>query len=128
MTKKLTLLLFFLCILSISGYSQTVLQGQVSSSDGGVIGAAVLLFQNDVQVKAQATDFDGNYIFTNIDAGSYDIQVSYLGLATQRINGVVVSDNSTVKVNVDMEEEVYLRMLTETFQFVEQDRMQPTIM
>jgi len=105
MTKKLTLLLFFLCILSISGYSQTVLQGQVSSSDGGVIGAAVLLFQNDVQVKAQATDFDGNYIFTNIDAGSYDIQVSYLGLATQRINGVVVSDNSTVKVNVDMEEE-----------------------
>ena len=105
MTKKLTLLSFFLCILSISGYSQTVLQGKVSDSDGGVIGAAVLLFQNDVQVKAIPTDFDGNYIFTNIDPGSYDIQVSSLGLATQRINGVVISDNSTTKVDITMEVE-----------------------
>ncbi len=105
MTKKLTLLFFFLCILSISAYSQTVLQGKVSDAGEGVIGAAVLLFQNDVQVKAIPTDFDGNYIFTNIDAGTYDVQVSSLGLATQRINGVVVSDNSTTKVDIVMVQE-----------------------
>ncbi len=102
MTKKLTLLFFLLCIFSASAIAQTVLQGQVADEDGGVIGANVFLFKNDVQVKAVPTDFDGNYIFTNIDPGTYDIEVKSLGLSTQRITGVVVSENSTTKVNIDM--------------------------
>lgn len=102
MTKKLILLTFLLCIFSFSAYAQTVLQGQVKDADGEVIGAGVFLFKNDVQVKAAQTDFDGNYIFTNIDAGTYVLEVKYLGAKTQRIEGVVVTDNSTTKVNVDM--------------------------
>lgn len=105
MTKKLTLLTFLLCMISFSGFAQTVLQGQVSDEDGSVIGAAVYLFQNDVQIKATATDFDGIYIFTNINAGSYDLEVQSFGLATQRITGVIVNDNSTTKYNFEMEQE-----------------------
>ncbi len=102
MTKKLTLLTFLLCIFSFSAYAQTVLQGQVTDEDGGVIGASVFLFKNDVQVKAVPTDFDGNYIFTNIDPGSYDITVKSLGAQDQKITGVIVSENSTTKVNIDL--------------------------
>ena len=105
MTKKFTLLTFFLCIFSFSAIAQTVLQGKVAEGKNGVIGAAVLLFQNDVQVKGVTSDFDGNYIFTNINPGSYSLEVSSLGLATQRINGVVVSDNGTTKLDFAMEEE-----------------------
>ncbi len=91
---------------SFSAMAQTVLQGKVQEKGGDpIIGAAVILFQNDVQLKGVATDFDGNYIFTNIDAGTYDVQVAYIGLATQRTNGVVVGDNSTTRLNFDMEEE-----------------------
>ena len=105
MTKKLTFLTFLMCIFSLSAYAQTVLQGQVADEDGPVIGAAVYLYQNDVEKKAVVSDFDGNYIFTNINPGTYDVQVSSLGLATQRVNGVVVNDNSTTKYDFTMEVE-----------------------
>lgn len=105
MTKKLTFLTFLMCIFSLSAYAQTVLQGQVADEDGPVIGAAVYLYQNDVEIKAVVSDFDGNYIFTNINPGTYDVQVSSLGLATQRVNGVVVNDNSTTKYDFTMEVE-----------------------
>ncbi len=102
MTKKLTLLTFLLCIFSISSYAQTVLQGQVTDEDGGVIGASVFLFKNDVQIKAVPTDFDGNYIFTNIDPGSYDLLVKSLGVSDQRVNGVIAREDNTTKVNIEL--------------------------
>jgi len=105
MTKKFTLLTFLLCIFSFSAMAQTVLQGTVVEKDGEpIIGATVILFKNEVQVKGAATDFDGNYILPNIDPGTYSVEVAYIGLATQRINGVVISENSTTKLNFELEQ------------------------
>lgn len=105
MTKKLTLLTFLTCICSFSLFAQTVLKGKVSDQDGGVIGATVALFQNGTELKVVGTDYDGNFIFSNINPGNYDVEVASLGLATKRINGVFVEGGNTTQLDFDMKED-----------------------
>lgn len=104
MTRKYIFFFLLFCIFSSISYSQTILQGTVTDSLGeGIIGATVILFQDDIQVRGVATDFDGNYIINNIVPGTYDLQFAYIGLATQRITGVQVSENQTTRFNVTLE-------------------------
>lgn len=97
------LLLFCLFHLSVS--SQTILQGKITDKEGGVIGAAVFLFKDQKQVNAVATDFDGNYIFNGINPGTYDLEVKSLGLKPQLVIGIVVKQNETTKLDVNMDSE-----------------------
>ena len=105
MNRKYSLSILLFCIFSIHSFSQTVLQGNVTESKENVIGAAVLLYHKEVQIKGVATDFDGNYIFTMIKPGTYSIEVMSLGLETQRMNGIVVAENTTTKLDFQMKVE-----------------------
>lgn len=73
-------------------YSQTVLTGKVADVESGdtFIGATVSIFKNGVKAGVQPTDNDGIYRFTNIDAGTYDVLVTYIGYDSVRTTGVVV--------------------------------------
>lgn len=87
------------------GYSvgQTSLSGKVMDQQGEpVIFAAVALYQSGVLKKGMDTDFDGNYVFSSIDPGTYDLEVSYVGLTTKRIEGVVVFAGRANKLNVEL--------------------------
>ena len=98
-------LLFFL-LFSLSAtvaLAQTTLEGKVAEENGEpVIFANVVLFQNDVQKAVVSTDFDGNYIFSALEAGTYSIEVSYLGFAKQRVTGIKVSAGKVNKLDVEM--------------------------
>lgn len=86
--------------------AQTALQGTVLGPDGfGVIQAEVQLLKGDEQIKGTVTDFDGNYIMSNIDGGTYDVKVTYLGLATQLVTGVLVKSGSSTKLDFTMGED-----------------------
>ena len=51
------------------------------------------------------TDLDGNYFFSDIQPGTYDVEVSYVGYKTSRINGVICKAGQNTRVNIDMEVE-----------------------
>ena len=72
--------------------SQTSLQGKVTEAENGepVLFGNVALYKNGVLVTGIETDFDGNYHFSNIDPGTYDIESSYVGLGTVKISGVII--------------------------------------
>ncbi len=59
-----------------------------------------------------ATDIDGRYTLA-VPAGSYELEVRYLGYATKAVNGVLVSDNTVVPFNVVLEEQSQSRDLGE---------------
>ena len=104
MTKSYTLILLLTLIFSIQSLGQTVLQGNISDQDGRLIGAAVLLFKDDVQVKAVPTDFDGNYVFVGINEDSnYRIKISSLHLESKTVENIKVVTNKTTKVDVRYE-------------------------
>jgi outer membrane receptor for ferrienterochelin and colicin len=99
MIKRFTLMLFSVVLTSISIMAQTSLEGRVVT-DGGepVIFAAVALYQNDRLVTGTQTDFDGYFAVTNLSPGTYDVEASYVGLQTTRVNGVVVNANQANRI------------------------------
>ncbi len=100
----LTITLLF-CGTLLLAQSQSTLKGTVVDKTGEtVIGGNITIFKNGVKKLTAVTNEDGNYSI-NIDGGTYDVEFSYLGLATQRQEKVVLAGGSIVKLNIKMQEE-----------------------
>ena len=106
MLRNFSLLIIALFCTTVA-ISQTTIQGKITKADDGetVPFAAVKLLKNDVFIAGSETDFDGNYSFSDIAPGTYDIEISELTLQNQRINGVIAKEGKVNLVNVQMEQE-----------------------
>ena len=100
------LLLTMLFLFSVgSSIAQTSLSGKVVDSDGvGAVLANVALYKGTDLVTGVQTDFDGFYNFANLDAGTYDVEASYVGVPTQRIEGVVVFGSKANSLDIELGE------------------------
>ncbi len=107
----LRLVVFFLIFLmNISVFAQA---GRVTGKIGGIISDAKtgepLVGVNIVlrnTLLGATTDADGYYMILNVPAGTYVVEYSYVGYATQRLTGVVVSPDQSTQLNIKMEVEV----------------------
>ncbi len=84
--------------------AQTALQGKVTDEDSGeaLLFCNVALYKSGVLIVGTDTDLDGNYSFSNLDPGTYDLQVSYTGYATQRVVGVLVAAGKVNRADVQL--------------------------
>ncbi|WP_052596814.1 TonB-dependent receptor [Aureispira sp. CCB-QB1] len=102
------ILLTLLFLGSSTLFAQTTgsLQGKVIDvgNDEGLPFANVVLEKEGVQISGTQTDFDGNYNFSNVNAGTYDVLVSYVGYPTVKTEGVVVKLGQVVRFDIEMEE------------------------
>ena len=102
-TKKhwfMSLLFTLLTFVGISAQTNGDLKGTVSDEQGFLPGAHVMLVSTKHSV---VTSMDGNYYFSNVEAGDYTIKVSYIGYNIYE-ESVSVSSTSTVVYNIKMEE------------------------
>ena len=101
---KRTLLLFLLVFISISVFAQTALKGKVTDPDTGeeLPFATVQLFKEGTFVNGTTTDFEGNYFFSNIDPGTYDIQADFTGYQGVRLEGIPVTPGRTNVADVEI--------------------------
>ena len=93
MTRNVLLaLLFFFGFGTVVIGQNTSLQGKITDQDNGepILFGTVALMKDGNILTGTETDFDGNYSFSNIDPGTYDIEASYVGYQPTRITGVVV--------------------------------------
>lgn len=104
-------LLFVLLIISSAAFAQTSLEGKVTDGGTGepILFGTVSLFKNDILVTGAETDFDGNYLISNLDPGTYDVEFSYVGYQTQRVTGMVVKAGQSNKLNHALAEGVVLQ-------------------
>lgn len=108
---KRTLLLLTFLLSTVAIFAQTALKGKVTDDDAGGDGlpfASVALKKGPDILQGVTTDLDGNYFFANIDPGTYDIEVSFTGYSTQRLEGVLVKAGQTNVANVGMSSGVNL--------------------
>jgi hypothetical protein len=98
------LLLFFLLLFVSAGFGQTVLAGKITDSETGeeLIGATVKVFKCGKLEKGVASNFDGDYSF-QLQAGVYDLEVSYTGFKTVRLEKVIVFPKRKNVQNLRME-------------------------
>lgn len=103
--KNYLLMLFALSI-CVTLQAQTSLQGKVTDAASGepILFGTIALYKNDVLVTGTETDLDGNFFFSDVDPGSYDIEASYVGYTPQRQVGVVVSGGKSNLVNMSISE------------------------
>jgi hypothetical protein len=102
MVRNFLLTLSLLLVASIT-FAQTSITGKVSDKDTGeeMIAANIVVSKNGVFIQGETTDIDGNYSM-RIDPGTYDIEISYTGYATQKITGVIASAGKLTKVDVQI--------------------------
>ena len=81
--------------------AQTSLEGKVIDAETNepIIFGNVALYKNGVLITGTETDFDGNYSFSNIDPGTYDVEATYVGYQAQRQVNVIVLAGKAVKLD-----------------------------
>ena len=88
--------------------AQTSLQGKVTdaTSNEPILFGTVALMKDGNIVKGVETDLDGNYYFSDINPGSYDVEASYVGYTPARQTGVVVKADKSNKLDLQIAEGV----------------------
>ncbi len=110
----MTRYLLLLCAFFLGGlwalHAQTALSGRITDADTGdpLIGAQVALYKGGNLVTGNVTDWDGNYSINNIDPGTYDVHVSYVGYAKNIITDVVIFANKANSLDIQMSQGINL--------------------
>ena len=88
----------------------TTIEGKVRDGKTGeaIAFGSVQLFRNGVLITGTTTDLDGNYFLADIQAGTYDMEASYVGYVHQRQTGLVVSVGKVNRVNFDLSDDAVL--------------------
>jgi outer membrane receptor protein involved in Fe transport len=107
--RILSTLTFLLFVLTVWG--QTSLEGKAIDIETKepILFGNVALYQNGNLITGTQTDLDGNYVFSNIDPGTYDVEVSYVGFQTQRQTGVLVLAGKSNRVDFELSSGVLLQ-------------------
>ncbi len=101
---RMGLLCLIALLLSNTLVAQTSLKGNVTDESNGepILFGNVALLQNGILIIGVETDFDGNYNITNIDPGTYDVEVSYVGYSPQRVEGVIVYEDKVNRLDIQL--------------------------
>ncbi len=88
MTKKLLGFIFFLFVSALALAQSSTLKGIVKDTTGKMLPyATVILQKNGTEIGATQTDESGTYSFKALNAGNYDVEVSYVGYQKERMEG-----------------------------------------
>ncbi|MFW6227565.1 MAG: carboxypeptidase regulatory-like domain-containing protein [Bacteroidota bacterium] len=92
---------FFVSLFSLTfnGFSQGSIQGTVRHAETGeTLPGAHAVIKIGKNIIADATDLDGDFWIKPLEAGQYDICISYLGFDTARIENVQVTSNKITRL------------------------------
>ena len=97
------LILLAVCISGALSAQSTSLAGKITDRETGeeLIGGNVTLYLNGVLATGAATDFTGNYSI-NVDPGTYDVEVSYIGYSPQRVTGVTIRSGQANRLDLQL--------------------------
>src|SRR2546422_10255839 len=90
-----------LCAQSLRG----VILGRVTDQSAAVVpGGQVTLLNQATNISQTATTSEqGEYTFTNLEPGAYEVTVAAAGFKTRAVRNVTVYVNQTVRVDVTLE-------------------------
>ena len=102
MKNLFTLTLFLAFFTTLSAQDTGTVAGKVIEAESGfeVIGGNVSIIGTD---RGTVTDLDGTYQL-EVAAGTYTIEISYIGFATQQISDVIVTAGTVTPLDVQLGE------------------------
>lgn len=100
--KIYLLALIFISSIQLSAQTSRLF-GVISDSEKESIPFAnVALMQKGELVKGTTTDFHGQYSLDSLEAGTYDLKISYVGYQTRLIKDVKLKQDELVEHNTEI--------------------------
>lgn len=99
-------------LLSTNLKSQTTftqnVKGRIIDIDSKIplIGASVLLIENNLAVVGVTTDIDGKYILKSLPIGRHSFKISFMGYEDVFLKGILIEAGKEVVLNVSMQENI----------------------
>jgi len=91
--KSLTLLICFFLVLQMNAQG-TITGGVIDEKGNAIPSAIVVLKQNDSIIKKTETNSEGDYKISNIEAGFYDVEVTYKDVYINTLKAVQVKNGT----------------------------------
>ena len=110
MKHTITLLLV---LMAMASTAQEIRGRIIDETKQGIINASVMVFQNNLMKGGNVTDYDGNYVIKPLEAGLYDLLVTYIGYDSLWVKNVPVSHDASTTINKEMKKPVVGRLLKE---------------
>ncbi|MCB0477274.1 MAG: von Willebrand factor type A domain-containing protein [Crocinitomicaceae bacterium] len=85
--------------------AQGEIRGKVTDKDTGeeILGASVLLVHHDSTIQGCVTDFNGKFRFSNLPAGTYDLEFRFVAYEPHKITNVIVNESSVIIIDHEFE-------------------------
>lgn len=103
MSKRITLLCGFI-LLSLSALlaneATGIVKGTITTSEGEPAPGVTVMLKG--KAKGAITDAKGDFVIRNINAGTYELEISFIGYKTVN-QKVTVSDNETSAISIQLE-------------------------
>jgi hypothetical protein len=104
------ILLFFILLLGtttvMAQSSTSTLEGKLTDAGTGegLIAASVVIYKpgGTTPIAGGSTDINGNYSIPSVDAGTYDVEFSYVGYTSVKQAGVILYANQVIRLNVKL--------------------------
>lgn len=89
---KIYLTSLFLLLFTLNSFAQSALSGKVTDANTGepILFGDVVVYRNGALITGEQTDFDGNYIISPMDPGTYEIVFKYVGYTDVKVEGFIV--------------------------------------
>jgi carboxypeptidase-like protein/TonB-dependent receptor-like protein len=104
-TKIILILYLFILAITVTGQSKGIITGTVIDgiSKEPLPGVNIIILQNSL---GGSTDIDGNFKISNVDLGTYSLQLSFIGYKTITKTDIVVNSVRPSFIEVELFESV----------------------
>ncbi len=107
MVQKLRYLLLLLStVVSAQVWAQTGgIEGVVTDAKGEPLtGASIRVTEGGIFKNGASAGVDGDFLIKPLSAGSYEVEISYIGYVTERVEGITVVNDQNATLNVKLEQ------------------------
>ena len=98
---SLSISLLFILLGSRQLLAQGSLQGTAMEKESGLkaIGASIAVYSADTLLTGALSDFNGNYLVSDLAPGVYNIICGYMGFKDIRVDNVIIKNDSITKLD-----------------------------
>jgi len=117
---KKSLLSIVLFLFAFTAYAQVgEIQGKVKDMEmnGEGLPFANVYVEVDGIPRGTSTDMDGFYSIKPLPPGTYDVTVEFVGYATQKVTGIIVSSDKSTFVDFEMSEDALMLDVVEVIEY-----------
>ena len=107
--KNFTYLLLTLIISFQSIYGQNIIEGRIIDGEFGddLPFASVVLYilegDREIKIGGVSSDFDGKFLFEDLNDGVYVLETSFVGYQTKKISEINIVDNDSFTIEITLD-------------------------